>query len=104
MPELAALSVGGAAILSTRPKEFTWFATAGLVSAHVRQSYDAFGGVEEGNAYGVRFGPGFERQVTPTLVVGFKVEALAQFSGSDALRLSDLPPLVLVPQIGVGLR
>lgn len=103
-PELAALSAGGAAILSTRPKEITWFATAGVLGARVRHSYDAFGGVEEGDAYGVRFGPGLERQLTPTMVLGFKLEALAQFSGGDALRLSDLPPLVLVPQIGVALR
>ena len=104
VPELAALSAGGAAILSTRPKEFTWFATAGIFGAHVRHTYDAFGGVAEGEAYGVRFGPGFERQVTPTMVLGFKVEAIAQFSGGEALQLTDLPPLVLVPQIGVGLR
>ncbi len=104
VPELAALSAGGAVMVSARPKEITWFASAGLFGADVRHSYDAFGGVEEGDAYGVRIGPGFELQVTPTAVVGLKVEALAQVSAGTALRLTDLPPVVLVPQIGLGLR
>lgn len=104
LPEVAALRVGGGAILSHRPKEVTFFAAMSGWSGHVYHEYPVFEGLVEGSAYGLTFGPGVEVQATPTVVIGVRVDAIAQFQNGVPVRVASVGPLVVVPQLAFGLR
>lgn len=103
-PELASTNVGAGAVISHRPHEVTWFVAGGAWRADVRHTYDAFDAIALGTLHGVRFGPGVEAQVTPTAVVGLRLDAMSTFQDGEALALRDRSSWVWVPQIGVGLR
>lgn len=104
VPEVAALRYGAGVIISDRPHELTYFVAAGGWSGHVFHEYPVFDGLGAGHAFGVRFGPGIEVQATPTAVIGFRVDAVAQFQDGAPVRFASFGPLVLVPQLAIGLR
>lgn len=103
-PELAALRYGGGLIISHRPHELTYFAAIGGWAGHVYHEHPVFKGLAEGDAFGVRFGPGIEVQATPTIVVGFRIDANAQFQDGAPVTFGRFGPLTFVPQIAIGLR
>jgi hypothetical protein len=103
-PSLAALDGGAGALVSTRPRELTSFLAFHASAVHVFRTYDAFPDLEPGALVSLSAGPGFELQITPTMVVGVRLDATARFQNGDLLDLGPLGQITPVPRIGVGLR
>ena len=104
VPVLASLHGSGSLLWSRRQREVTTFVQVGGFSARVFEEVDAFPDLQLGQAHGISASTGAELQITPNVVLGARLSATATFQTDGLLQVGTLGPLLVVPQIGLGLR
>lgn len=104
VPVVAGVNGAASVIASRRPEEITTFLQLGATLGHVTQEFEAFPELRRGTVRGVFVAPGLEVQLTPTTMLGLRLTAAAQLQEGRLLAVGPLGPVLLVPQVGLGLR